>query len=99
MSYMQIHLAKDQLLWSLKQKHMEGPSSYNLWLAFSPQKSWKNWKETSTTRGRFGICSTVILKPQEFGDGNVPEKTGKGEGKGTPRPQLQSEKFKSPPWF
>ena len=41
----------------------------------------------------------MILKPQEFGDGNVPEKTGKGEVKGTPRPQLQSEKFKSPPWF
>lgn len=41
----------------------------------------------------------MILKPQEFGDGNVPEKTGKGEGKGTPRLQLQSVKFKSPPWF
>ena len=25
----------------------------------------------------------MILKPQEFGDGNVPEKTGKGEGQGT----------------
>lgn len=35
----------------------------------------------------------MILKPQEFGDGNVPEKIGKGEGKGTSRPQLQSVKF------
>lgn len=95
MSYTKVHFAKDQLFSSLKQSIWKDPCwYYNLCLALSPENSCKNWKETLTTRGRFGICSTVTLKLQEFWDGNLPRETGRGEGKGHSQVQeLQSVKF------